>query len=108
MPAITYVTHEGIEYTVNVPAGKSVMEGAVQYNVPGITADCGGACVCGTCAVRIDDAWINVVGAPSAVESSMLEYGTELGAAARLSCQIRVDEQIDGLVVHVPASQQSC
>lgn len=105
MAKITYVETDGAEHSYDVIPGLSVMEGAVRNNVPGIDADCGGACACATCQVVIDEAWSEVVGKPSAMESSMLEFATDVSPRSRLSCQITVSEALDGLIVHIPASQ---
>lgn len=81
------------------------MEAAVGNQVPGIDADCGGACACATCHVYIDEAWTARVGPPDAMEESMLDFVNEKRAASRLCCQINVTEEIDGLVVRIPEFQ---
>ena len=105
MPKITYIEHNGTEYAVDVKKGLSVMEGAVKHNVPGIDADCGGACACATCHVYVDEAWREKVGEASAMEESMLDFAENVEPNSRLSCQIRVTEALDGLVVRMPESQ---
>jgi 2Fe-2S ferredoxin len=105
MPRITYIEHDGAEHVVEVKAGLSVMEGAIRNNVPGIDADCGGACACATCHVYVDEAWREATGGPSAMEESMLDFAEEVQPTSRLSCQIRVSDALDGLVVRLPENQ---
>jgi 2Fe-2S ferredoxin len=105
MPKVTYIEHDGPERVVDVHSGLSVMEGAIRNNVAGIDADCGGACACATCHVYIDEAWRDVIGKPSAMEESMLDFAEEVAPNSRLSCQIRVSEALDGLIVRLPRSQ---
>ncbi len=105
MPKITYIEHDGREHTAEVKPGLSVMEGAIRNNVPGIDADCGGACACATCHVYVDAAWTEKTGKPSAMEESMLDFAEEVEPNSRLSCQIRVSDALDGLIVRLPASQ---
>jgi 2Fe-2S ferredoxin len=81
------------------------MEGAVKNGVPGIDADCGGACACATCHVYVDDAWIAKTGSPSSMEQSMLDFANDVTDNSRLSCQIKVTKDVDGLVVRIPSSQ---
>ena len=105
MAKITYIEFDGTEHVVEVRNGLSVMEGAIKNNVPGIDADCGGACACATCHVHVDAAWREVVGGPSAMEESMLDFAEGVEADSRLSCQIRVKDELDGLIVRMPESQ---
>jgi 2Fe-2S ferredoxin len=105
MPKITYVEFSGTEHAIEVKAGLTVMEGAVKHNVPGIDADCGGACACATCHVYVDAAWTDKVGSPSAMEESMLDFAENVEPNSRLSCQIKVSDALDGLVVRMPESQ---
>jgi len=105
MAKITYVEHDGREHVVEVKTGLSVMEGAIRNNVPGIDADCGGACACATCHVYVDDAFVAAAGQPSAMEESMLDFAENVQPNSRLSCQIRVNEDLDGLIVRLPESQ---
>jgi 2Fe-2S ferredoxin len=105
MPKITYVEFSGTEHAIEVKTGLTVMEGAVKHNVPGIDADCGGACACATCHVYVDAAWTDKVGSPSAMEESMLDFAENVEPNSRLSCQIKVTEALDGLVVRMPESQ---
>jgi len=105
MPRITYVEPSGTHRTVDVAAGLSVMEGAVRNNISGIIAECGGACACATCHVHIAVEWMDRIGAPGSLEQSMLEFASDVAANSRLSCQIRVSEYLEGLVVTIPESQ---
>ncbi len=105
MPKITYIEHNGSEHVLEVKSGLSVMEGAVKNNIPGIDADCGGACACATCHVYVDAAWADKTGAKSAMEESMLDFAENVEPTSRLSCQIKVTDQLDGLVVRMPESQ---
>lgn len=105
MPKITYVDYNGTPRTVDVQSGMSVMEGAVYNSVPGIDANCGGACACATCHVYVDEHWLPKLPQPSDVEASMLEFTCGPQANSRLACQLRVSEELDGLIVKTPASQ---
>lgn len=105
MPRITYIEFDGREHVVEVKSGLSVMEGAIRNNVPGIDADCGGACACATCHVYVDEAWVEKTGTASAMEESMLDFADAVQPTSRLSCQIRVSDSLDGLVVRLPESQ---
>jgi 2Fe-2S ferredoxin len=105
MAKITYIEFNGTEHVVDVKAGLSVMEGAVKNNIPGIDADCGGACACATCHVYVDQAWREATGKPSAMEESMLDFADNVEPNSRLSCQIQVSDALDGLVVRMPESQ---
>jgi 2Fe-2S ferredoxin len=105
MAKITYIEHDGTEHTIDVKPGLSVMEGAVKNNIPGIDADCGGACACATCHVYVDEAWRDKTGAASAMEESMLDFAENVENNSRLSCQIKVTDALDDLVVTMPASQ---
>jgi 2Fe-2S ferredoxin len=102
---ITYIEFDETVHTVEVKTGLSVMEGAVKNNVPGIDADCGGACACATCHVYVDEAWREKTGEASAMEESMLDFADEVQPNSRLSCQIRVTDALDGLVVRLPEAQ---
>ena len=105
MAKITYVEFNGAEHAIDVKTGLSVMEGAVKNNIPGIDADCGGACACATCHVYVDDAWLAKTGEKSAMEESMLDFAENVAENSRLSCQIKVTDALDGLVVRMPESQ---
>ena len=105
MAKITYIEFNGKEHVIDVKTGLSVMEGAVKNNIPGIDADCGGACACATCHVYVDDAWKDKTGSQSAMEESMLDFAENVEPNSRLSCQIKVTDELDGLVVRMPQSQ---
>jgi 2Fe-2S ferredoxin len=105
MPKIKYIEHSGKEHEVDVPAGWSVMEGAVKNLIPGIDADCGGACACATCHVFVDQAWLDKLPAKQDMEETMLDFAPDMAANSRLSCQIKVTPALDGLVVRMPKSQ---
>jgi ferredoxin, 2Fe-2S len=105
MPKITFIEHDGTEHTVDGEVGLSVMRAAIDHLVPGIDADCGGECSCATCHVYVDPAWMAKVGQPSDREESMLALNPEREPTSRLSCQIPVTEDLDGLRVTVPEFQ---
>jgi ferredoxin, 2Fe-2S len=105
MPKITYVDSSGTERTVEGKNGMTVMETAIKHNVPGIDADCGGACACATCHVYVDPAFAEKVGKPSAMEQSMLDFAENVRETSRLSCQIKIRDDLDGLKVTTPESQ---
>lgn len=106
MVQITYIEASGAVRQIEAQIGHTVMETAVKNDVSGILAECGGACACATCRVYIDDAWRSKAGSAQDMEREMLEFSDETNPAARLSCQIQVTEELDGMVVHIPASQQ--
>ncbi|XOV81893.1 MAG: 2Fe-2S iron-sulfur cluster-binding protein [bacterium] len=105
MVKITYIEHDGTEHQVDAPAGTTVMNAALDNLVPGIDADCGGECSCATCHVMVDKAWMAKVGQPSEAEESMLDLNPERVENSRLSCQIPVTDELDGLIVNLPEFQ---
>ncbi len=105
MPEVTYINADGGETTVDVPEGNSVMEGAIHNMVDGILAECGGACACATCHCYVDPAWIDKVEAANEYEQDLLEMVIDPEANSRLSCQIKVTAELNGLVVRLPKSQ---
>ncbi len=105
MAKITFIAHNGTERPVEARNGMSVMEVAVNNSIPGIDADCGGACACATCHVYVDEAWIGKTGTRSAMEDSMLDFAEGVTENSRLSCQIKVTDELDGLKVTMPESQ---
>lgn len=105
MATITYIEHDGTEHPTEVEPGLTIMEGAVRNNVPGIDADCGGACACATCHVYVDAAWLAKTGQRSTTEESMLEFVNGVADNSRLACQIKVTDELDGLRVTMPESQ---
>lgn len=105
MPKITFIDFSGTARTVDAQVGATVMETAIHNNVPGIEAECGGSCACATCHVYVDEAWHEKTGMPSAMEEDMLDFAYDVRPNSRLSCQIKVTEELDGLVVHTPERQ---
>ena len=105
MAKITYIENGGTEHHVDVPTGLSVMDGARRFTIPGIDGDCGGACACATCHVYVDDEWTEIVGEPEAMEEDMLDFAFEVKPNSRLSCQIKVRDALDGLIMRVPSRQ---
>ena len=105
MPKITYIDHDGTERTVEAKNGESVMEAAIKNSIPGIDADCGGACACATCHVYVDTNFMDKVGEQQEMEKSMLDFAENGQDNSRLSCQITVSDDLDGLRVTTPESQ---
>lgn len=105
MPKITYIEFSGKEHVVEVAEGLSVMEGAVKNGIPGIDADCGGACACSTCHVYVDSAWIERLPAREPMEEDMLDFAFQPNEFSRLTCQLKVTSELDGLVVRMPEKQ---
>jgi 2Fe-2S ferredoxin len=105
MARITYVEFNGASHSIDVPPGQSVMEGAVRNGVPGIDADCGGNCACATCHVYVDETWMPKVAPPEPGEQSMLEFVRGALPNSRLSCQMAVTTELDGLIVTMPERQ---
>jgi len=105
MPKITYIEHGGAEHVVEVEEGLTVMEGAVKNNIPGIDADCGGACACSTCHVYVDPEWVGRLPAREPMEEDMLDFAYQPQANSRLTCQLKVTPALDGLIVRMPEKQ---
>lgn len=105
MPKITYIEDNGTEHAVEADVGMTVMETAVKNMVPGIEAECGGACACATCHVYVEPDWREATGEPEEMEEDMLDFAFDVRETSRLSCQIKVTDALDGLVVRVPAKQ---
>ena len=105
MPKITYIEHSGKTHTVEVASGLSVMEGAVQNNIPGIDADCGGSMACATCHVYVKEEWFNKIPKKEDGEEDMIDMAFEPKKNSRLSCQIIVNDELDGLEVSTPERQ---
>lgn len=105
MTKITFIEADGTRHETEGQNGSTVMETAIMNGVPGVIAECGGACTCATCHVYVDEAWTEVVGGPSVMEEDMLDFAFDVRPTSRLSCQIKVRDQIDGLVVKVPSRQ---
>ena len=105
MPRITFIEHDGTRHEVEAEIGSTVMEAALKNDIGGIVAECGGGCTCATCLVHVDEAWSPIVGPPSSEEDQMLDAAFELKPTSRLSCQIKVTEALDGLIVYTPSYQ---
>ena len=105
MPKITYIEHNGKSHVIEVPNGLSVMEGAIQNNIPGIEAECGGACACATCHVYVDEKWFGKLSEREDAEKDMLDMAIEPNKFSRLGCQITVKDDLDGMVVKMPSKQ---
>ena len=105
MAKIKYIEHNGKEHEINVANGLSVMEGAVQNGVTGIDADCGGSMACATCHVYVKEDWFNKLPEKQLGEDDMLDQAYEPNSSSRLSCQIIVTDELNGLVVHLPEKQ---
>jgi len=105
MAKITYITHDNQNHTVEVQNGLTVMEGAVQNDIPGIDADCGGGMACATCHVYINDEWFDKLPSKDDGEEDMLDMAFEPKKNSRLSCQITISNELDGLIVNIPSKQ---
>tara|TARA_Y100000992_G_scaffold285077_1_gene235742 strand:+ start:173 stop:493 length:321 start_codon:yes stop_codon:yes gene_type:complete len=105
MTKITYIEHNGTSHTVDVSNGLTVMEGAVQNDIPGIDADCGGSMACATCHVYVKDDWFNKLPKKNEGEDDMIDQAFEPNKSSRLSCQIQVSDNLDGLKVYLPEKQ---
>ncbi len=105
MPKITYIDSDGKGRVLDAEVGSTVMETAIRNGVPGIVAECGGACSCATCHVHVGEEWKEKVGPPSPMEEDMLDFAFDVRPTSRLSCQIKVTDELEGLVVHTPAQQ---
>ena len=105
MAKITYIENNGKAHTIEVAEGLTVMEGAVQNNIPGIDGDCGGGMACATCHVYVKDEWFGKINKKSEGEDDMIDQAYEPNKLSRLSCQIEVSPNIDGLIVHLPEKQ---
>jgi 2Fe-2S ferredoxin len=105
MVKITYIDFHGAARDVEAEEGSTVMENAIRNGIPGIDAECGGACSCATCHVYVDEAWTDAVGEPKPMEEDMLDFAFDVRTNSRLSCQIRVVPELDGLVVRTPERQ---
>ena len=105
MTKLTIVAFDGTRFDLDADEGSTVMENAVRNSVPGVEAECGGACACATCHVYVDEDWAEKVGGPEAMDEDMLDFAFDVRPTSRLSCQIKVTKALDGLVVHVPERQ---
>ena len=105
MARITFIQPDGSAATVEVPNGLTVMEGAIENGIAGVIAQCGGSCSCSTCHCYVADEWMGVLPPPEEEEMGLVEFAWEPRASSRLTCQIRVSDDLDGLVLHVPEEQ---
>jgi len=105
MPSITLIEYNGASHTIEAEVGKTLMQNAIDNAVPGIDADCGGACACGTCHVFVDPTWLAPTGEADAMEQAMLGMRPDRTEISRLSCQIEVTDALDGMVVRLPEYQ---
>ena len=105
MTKLTFVAFDGTRFDIDAKDGSTVMENAVKNAVPGIEAECGGACACATCHIYVDEAWNEAAGEPEAMEEDMLDFAVDVRPTSRLSCQIKVSPELDGIILHVPERQ---
>ena len=105
MAKITYIENGGTEHHVDVPTGLSVMAGARRFTIPGIDGDCGGACACATCHVYVEGGWAERLPPMEEIEHDMLDFAFDVKENSRLSCQIKIDDGLDGLIVRTPPRQ---
>lgn len=105
MTNITFIEHDGSKHDVDAKTGESVMEVARNNGIPGIVADCGGSCACATCHVYVHPDWYERAGLPDGMESDMLECAEDVRPTSRLSCQIKITDTLDGLIVEIPQDQ---
>lgn len=106
MAKVTFIEHDGLEQVVEIPAGWTLMQGAVQHGVAGIEGECGGSCACATCHCYVDEAYIDALPPPSETEDQMLDCAaSERRPNSRLSCQIKMSDALDGIVLRLPEAQ---
>ncbi|HVW56982.1 MAG TPA: 2Fe-2S iron-sulfur cluster-binding protein [Rhizobiaceae bacterium] len=105
MTKLHIIAFDGTSYDIEAENGSTVMENAIRNSVPGIEAECGGACACATCHVYVDEEWTGIVGEPESMEEDMLDFAFDVRPNSRLSCQIKVRDELDGLTVRVPERQ---
>jgi 2Fe-2S ferredoxin len=105
MPKITYIEYSGKEHHVEMPLGYTIMEGAVKNSIPGIDADCGGSCACATCHVYVDENYLSKIQAAQEAEKDMLDFVNDPNNNSRLSCQIIITNDLDGIIVRMPKKQ---
>ena len=105
MAKVTYIEHNGTEHSVELNNGTSLMEGAVRNMIPGIDGDCGGLCACATCHVYIEPDWLEKCNSPEELETNILDFAFDVEQNSRLSCQIKIDDSLDGLIVKMPERQ---
>ena len=107
MAKVTFIQPDGAEQVVDIPEGWSIMEGAVRAGVIGIDADCGGACACATCHVQVESEWAEKLPPKSEMEETMLDFAPDVKANSRLSCQLRMKAELDGIVLNLPKTQHA-
>jgi len=105
MTKITFIEFDKTEHIVDAENDTTIMEAAIQNSVPGIDADCGGACACATCHVYIDSAWVDKTGKAEQMEQDMLDFAFDVTEESRLSCQIKISDDLEGLLVNLPEKQ---
>jgi 2Fe-2S ferredoxin len=105
MPKVIYIEYSGKEHQIDLPIGFSIMEGAIKNSIPGIDADCGGSCACATCHVYVDEKYLNKVPAAQEAEKDMLDFVKDVNNNSRLSCQIMMNNDLDGIIVRMPKQQ---
>ncbi len=105
MPLITFISHDGESFQVDAEFGISLMEAAIDNDITDIVAECGGALTCATCQVYVDPEWLTRLAEPQQAELEMLEFAVDPQPNSRLSCQIKIAEELDGMIVHLPQSQ---
>lgn len=105
MPKITFISFDKTEYTFDADAGMTAMEVAIKNRIPGIEAECGGACSCATCHLYVDENWLDKTGTASDMEEDMLDFAFDVKDESRLSCQITLTDEMDGIVFHIPEKQ---
>jgi len=105
MAKINFIDHSGETRSIEAETGSTVMEAAIRNSIPGIEAECGGACACATCHVYVEESWREKVGAPTPMEEDMLDFGYDIKPNSRLSCQIKITDALDGLVIITPERQ---
>ena len=105
MAIVTFIEHDGTQHTVDIEVGKSLMQLATDNGIPGIDADCGGGCACGTCHVILEPQWLAMMDNAKADELQMLDFNAEKTSTSRLSCQIQMSDAMDGMIVKLPEFQ---
>ncbi len=105
MVKVTYIEIDGTERATELRPGQTLMDGALEHQIDGIMADCGGLCACSTCHVYVDDRWLDKCGEPSELEEGMLDFAADVRGNSRLSCQIQITDAMNGMVVRVPERQ---
>ena len=105
MVKITFIEFDKTEHTIDADEGMSLMEVALQNSVPGIDADCGGACACATCHVYVDKSWVEKTGEAEQMEQDMLDFAFDVTEQSRLSCQVKVTDDLDGIIINLPEKQ---